>query len=287
MNKEEQFKFIQDNYPATTNHISHRRIRHNFFDKIETELQAYLLGFFTADGSIDEKRKTFRIELQLRDSELVYLYKDAISNDARIYQNKAKDFMGPKGKLIHTDGSIGVDITSAQLCSSLVNLGIGYRKSYSELHIPNIPNHLIRHFIRGYFDGDGCFSMYIISPSNRPNTYLKCHTQIDSKTITLITEIQKELSKNNINLNINYLKRDDMWRLTTSSKKENKKLYHYLYDNSNFCLSRKFNKFSHYVNTEESQLIAELRNAQEVNDNESNNPPKSVEHPTSEGENVC
>ena len=58
MNKEEQIQFIKDNYPATTHHTSARRIRHDFFSKIETELQAYLLGFYAADGSIDEKRKT-------------------------------------------------------------------------------------------------------------------------------------------------------------------------------------------------------------------------------------
>lgn len=48
-----------------------------------------------------------------------------------------------------------------------------------------------------------------------------------------------------------------------------------------------YDKFFHYVNTEESQLIAELRNAQEVSVNESNNLPKSPEHPTdTEDENV-
>jgi len=52
-----------------------------------------------------------------------------------------------------------------------------------------------------------------------------------------------------------------MWRLNTGSKKECTKLFHFLYDASNFYLTRKFNKFSRYANTEESQLIAELRNA--------------------------
>lgn len=157
MNKQEQIKFIEDNYPATISQNSQRRVRHTFFSKIETELQAYLLGFYTADG----------------------------------------------------------------------------------------------------------------------------------KTTTLITDIQRFLSENNINTNIIYLKRDDMWRINTGSKKECIKLYHFLYDDANFYLSRKFNKFSHYVNTEEIQLIAELRNAQEVNVNESNNLPTSAEHPTSEGENIC
>ena len=58
-----------------------------------------------------------------------------------------------------------------------------------------------------------------------------------------------------------------------------------MYDNSNFYLSRKFSKFNYYVNTEVNQLIADYRNAQEVNANESNNPPKSAEH-SIEDENV-
>lgn len=78
-----------------------------------------------------------------------------------------------------------------------------------------------------------------------------------------------------------------MYRMSTSSKKELIKIFNLLYNNSNFYLSRKYNKLNHYINTEVTQLIAEYRNAQEVNVNESNNPPTSVEHPTTEDENVC
>ena len=84
--------------------------------------------------------------------------------------------------------------------------------------------------------------------------------------------------EHNIKINLNYLKRDDMYRLKTTSKKEIEKIFHLLYDNSHFYLSRKFKKFNYYVNTEVSQLIADHRNAQEVNVNESNNLPKSAEH---------
>lgn len=288
MNKQEQIKFIEDNYPATISQNSQRRVRHTFFSKIETELQAYLLGFYTADGNINEKRKTFRIELQNQDSEIIYLYKDLISPDARLYRTKEREFIGPRGNMIHAHGNTGVDINSSKICNSLVELGYGYNKSYENLIIsPQIPKHLIKHFIRGYFDGYGCFTMCTTKPENRPRAYLKVRFAIDAKTTTLITDIQRFLSENNINTNIIYLKRDDMWRINTGSKKECIKLYHFLYDDANFYLSRKFNKFSHYVNTEEIQLIAELRNAQEVNVNESNNLPTSAEHPTSEGENIC
>lgn len=274
MNKEEQLQIIEDLCPAVTQHNSKRRVRHQFFENIQTELQAYLLGFYAADGSIDEKRKTLRIELQKEDSEIVYLFKDTISQDARLYTTEEREFLGPKGKLIHAHGNIGVDITSAQLCISLVNLGIGYRKSWKELKLPNIKSELIKHFIRGYFDGDGCISGYIRSQSGRQDQFTY-YFQIDAKTSSLLLDIQRWFASNNIKVNINYIARDNMYRLKTSSKQEIRKIYELLFKDCNYYLSRKFNKINHYVNTEVTQLIAEYRNAQKVSVNESNNPSKS------------
>lgn len=276
MTKKEQLKFIEDNYPLYNNHISNRRIRHTFFDTIETELQAYLLGFYAADGSIDEKRKTLRVHLQSGDSEIVYLFKDSISPDARTFTVAPHIVTGRNGMKVNAHASFGVDITSSKLCNALVDLGIGYNKSVAELKIPSIPEDLVKHFIRGYFDGDGCITGWLATEKGKADR-VRYKFDICSKTITMLSDIQKVLSKNDINVNINYLKRDDMYRISTSSKSEVSKLYHYLYNDANFYLSRKFNKFSYYVNTEVSQLIADHRNAQEVNVNESNNPPTSAE----------
>ena len=280
MNKQEQLKYIEDNYPLTTHHISNRRIRHSFFSKIETELQAYLLGFYASDGSINEKRKTLRVHLQIQDKEIVYLFKDVISPDARTFSIDPKIVTGRNGMKIQGHESFGVDITSSEICNSLVDLGIGYNKTYSDLKIPNkIPNNLVRHFIRGYFDGDGCITGYVPNEPNK-NPRFRIRFDIDAKKQSILLDFAKFFSENNINVNINYLKRDDMYRLTIGSKKEIYKIFELLYKDCNFCLSRKFNKFNHYVNTEVTQLIAEYRNAQEVNVNESNNPPKSVEQVT-------
>lgn len=277
MNKKEQIKFIEDNYPLTTNHISNRRIRHDVFSKIETELQAYLLGFYAADGNINEKRKTFRIHLQKQDSELVYLYKDIISPDARTFTVEEHKTTGRNGQEVNAHESFGVDITSAKLCTDLVNLGIGYNKSYSDLHIPEIPESLVRHFIRGYFDGDGCITIWLSKEKGKSDR-VRGKFDICAKSASILNEFIKFFATHDIKINLNYLKRDDMYRISTSSKKELEKIYNMLYKDSNFYLSRKFNKFDHYVNTEVTQLIAEYRNAQEVNVNESNNPPKSAEH---------
>ena len=277
MNKKEQIKFIEDNYPLTTNHISNRRIRHDIFSKIETELQAYLLGFYAADGNINEKRKTFRIHLQKQDSELVYLYKDIISPDARTFTVEEHKTTGRNGQEANAHESFGVDITSAKLCTDLVNLGIGYNKSYSDLHIPEMSENLVRHFIRGYFDGDGCITIWLSKEKGKSDR-VRGKFDICAKSASILNEFIKFFATHDIKINLNYLKIDDMYRISTSSKKELEKIYNMLYKDSNFYLSRKFNKFDHYVNTEVTQLIAEYRNAQEVNVNESNNPPKSAEH---------
>ena len=285
MNKQEQIKYIEDNYPLTTNHISNRRIRHNIFSSIETELQAYLLGFYAADGNINEKRKTLRIHLQKQDSALVYLYKDTISPDARTFTVDEHITTGRNGMVINANQSFGVDITSSQLCQDLVNLGIGYNKSNSDIHIPQIPDYLIRHFIRGYFDGDGSISIRLSQEKGKSDR-VRGWFSICSKSPIILNEFLNFFAKNGISINMSYVKRDDMYRITTSSRKKLIDLFNLFYKDSNFYLERKFNKFNHYVNTEVTQLIKEYRNAQEVNVIESNNPPKSVEHPTSEGENV-
>ena len=90
---------------------------------------------------------------------------------------------------------------------------------------------------------------------------VRCGIQIDSKTKTLLENIQLFFKNNNIKFNLIYLKRDDMYRISTSSREEIKKLYLLFYKDSYFYLSRKFNKFDYYVNTEVSQLIADHRNA--------------------------
>jgi hypothetical protein len=52
-----------------------------------------------------------------------------------------------------------------------------------------------------------------------------------------------------------------MYKLETSAKGNITNIFNLLYSNSKWFLSRKFDKFNHYVNTEVTQLIAEHRNA--------------------------
>ena len=70
-------KFIEkldDLCPLYKNGTSNRELRHEFFKNIKTEIQAYLLGFIAADGSIDEERHTLSIHLSQSDKEICDLF---------------------------------------------------------------------------------------------------------------------------------------------------------------------------------------------------------------------
>lgn len=255
--------------PFYKNGTSNRELRHDFFKNIETEIQAYLLGFIMSDGSVNEKRHTLTININKQDEEIFEFFK-IISPEAHIGKQKVYESIATvRGRSVKNNGSVRISISSKVLVDDLKQFGIVQNKTYNELHIPNINPELLRHFIRGYFDGDGCITGYIAYPKpvelqttkdiKKPS--VRMSMQIDAKTSSLVLDIQKTLMTFDINTNINYLKRDDMYRVCTASKKEIAKIFKYFYIDANFYLSRKFTKFNYYVNTEVSQLIADHRNA--------------------------
>ena len=264
MNVLDQIEKLNNICPLYKGRASKRDVRHEFFKNIQTEIQAYLLGFHAADGNLNYKRYTIAVKLTELDKEIVYLFKDFISPEARIDEVPEFIMKGRNNKEYLCKPSIRVNISSKELANDLINIGFGENKTYSNLHLPNIPKELIRHFIRGYFDGDGTFTA-TVSPPNKANREVNPRLKMDfnfcGKTRTMLDDITKELENHGINMKINYLKRDDMYKIHTGTKNEVKKAFDYLYKDSNFYLQRKFDKFNYYVNTEVSQIITDHRNA--------------------------
>ena len=115
MKIEEQIQILEGICPASKHHTSKRMIRHSFFKDIQTEIQAYLLGFFIADGNIEAKRKCFRIQLNENDEEIINLYKEYIGPESRIFRQKGHDIQGRNGKIYHQKDFIGIDIAQFKL----------------------------------------------------------------------------------------------------------------------------------------------------------------------------
>lgn len=282
---------FKERFIYTCNKPSKRAVAHDFFKSVTTEIQAYLLGLIASDGCVSTLN--YRLCHKASDidaEEIIPMYK-LISPNARVERIKEQVSSKPvRGRCITNKPHFRLTIQSKSIVESLNKFGLVDRKTYVELHLPNIDKELIKHFIRGYFDGDGSIS-YNITPPNKKNREknprIRCNMSICSKTKTLLEEMQVFLQECNIKATLCKAARDDMYILSVSSKRDLNEVFHLLYDNSEIYLSRKFEKFNHYVNTEVTQLIAEHRNAQKVNVNESNNPSTSAGHPTDEGENIC
>ena len=120
MTKEEQIKFIEENCPYECGRLSTRRIRATFFNEIKTEIQAYLLGFHCADGCVDPTHNTFRVQLQERDAEIIYLYKDFIAPDSRLFTHEPRSCFDKKQQKFYTKGRMfGIDVYCKKLNDGL------------------------------------------------------------------------------------------------------------------------------------------------------------------------
>ena len=240
-------------------------MNHLFFNKIDSEIKAYLLGFYVGDGSISirKDRKEYSIKFSQKRSEnyIINLIVNTIGNK-KIYTSKQK--VGKiKGKEFISQEQEIVTYYSRQMVIDLISLGYGLKKTYRELHLPKLENNkMILHFIRGYFDADGTCGAYLSKRSDRKiGTRVKPTFHITSKTKTLLLEIQEFLLKEYaIKIPI-YFK--DYWVLKSGSKKEIEKLYEVLYDNSNFFIPYKEEKFKKVKLT--SSEFRELKSSRPCN----------------------
>lgn len=123
----------------------------NIFEIIDNEEKAYWLGFLYADGYIGKRNKTdtsYRIELALKESDYNHLvkFKKFIGTDNKISLHKNK-----------LGNSYRISVGGKKIAQDLIDKGCLPNKSLI-LTFPTydmIPKYLMRHFLRGYFEGDG------------------------------------------------------------------------------------------------------------------------------------
>jgi hypothetical protein len=125
----------------------------NVFQKIDNEEKAYWLGFLYADGYVSDARAVVELCLKEEDYNHIVKFKKflKIENEIKIKKRTigSKIFYGYK-----------LSINSSIMKNDLINLGCTPRKS-DELSFPTeqqVPINLVSHFVRGYFDGDGCIT---------------------------------------------------------------------------------------------------------------------------------
>jgi hypothetical protein len=130
----------------------------NYFSVIDTEEKAYWLGFLYADGYVRIKNNRsgqLKLKLSSKDRIHIELFNRCLSSNYPIKDNIS--IIKYKGSLSKSNVS-ELSIYNTKIVNDLVYNGCFSNKTFS-IRLPNIDKSIIRHFIRGYFDGDGCISI--------------------------------------------------------------------------------------------------------------------------------
>ena len=136
----------------------------SFFKVIDSEEKAYWLGFMYADGYVIEKRENRNWEagIQLRKSD----YKHLKKFNKSLNGNVDVSFVLQKGhflrsRLIEDTICSKIRFYCKEMVEDLISHGVVPAKSLIKEAPIGVPDELLKHFLRGYFDGNGtlCFSL--------------------------------------------------------------------------------------------------------------------------------
>lgn len=131
-------------------------IDEHFFDVIDTEQKAYILGMLYADGYNNEATRKVKLSLHTKDEKIVGQIRDIISPSRPLYYY-TKDRINKKGEKI-TLQSVTTIFCNKHMSETLAKLGCMQNKSFKITFPEFLDEKLVHHFIRGYFDGDGCIT---------------------------------------------------------------------------------------------------------------------------------
>ena len=140
----------------------------SFFDVIDTEAKAYWLGFINADGCVHAgpvgaagwQRHGLSVKLKESDAGHLRKLKADMASESPVYTVPQRGRAGAGTEIV---------MSSPHLVESLIRLGVTPRKSLTATPWDG-PEHLMRHYWRGMFDGDGSIGR---NPGPRDKWHLK------------------------------------------------------------------------------------------------------------------
>lgn len=235
------------------------KFNHNYFKSIDTEEKAYILGFLYADGYNSDKQVVI-VQLE-QDVDILEKINKALDADNQIKRKIQKENKKITCQLCYS---------SIDLCADLTNLGCFRNKSLTCTFPTFLEKSLIRHFIRGYFDGDGCVwvgkrKVMTVKDKTRAGGFRERIVQNVKFTITgnetFISSLQDELvqilgfKKTKLNFskakNPNNSTCDKVCTMEYSGRKQMQSFYDYMYEGASIWGNRKRTKFEEICAFEE------------------------------------
>lgn len=219
----------------TTKGNHYRKYFHDedFFENIDTEEKAYWLGFMFADGYIVNNENKygqdqFGISVAEDSADVIEKFKKSIKATNPIRYDTSQNTNGKQTlhKLV---------LCSQKTVDDLIDKGCVKQKTLILEPPKHIPDNLIRHFLRGFFDGDGA----LCRSQKKNSTYIGF--TVDFTTTEAVAKwILKVIGMGTVSKE---QRREYTWYWKLSGNQQVIKFYHYLYDDATIWMDRKYNKF--------------------------------------------
>lgn len=211
-------------------------LNENYFDVIDTEFKAYVLGLICADGYVG----------LYNDFTLVFsdVYMDGYKMLQCIQKELLSDIPIHHRYGLDGHGHYELKFSNKHIVQQLNNLNITYKKLETRTKIPPMPNDLKRHFVRGLFDGDGSICTYFEKDikgeyKQRYDLQFLGNPLLLSEVAGLIEkELQQPIFKSR-----DIRKIPNFGAIISRSKKRIVLIRDYLYNNSQYYFDYKREKF--------------------------------------------
>jgi len=228
-------------------------LNEKYFDEIDSANKVYFLGYLMADGYNSEARGVIEISCAEKDEAFLEILNQTIgsSKPLRFVRNKKAT-------------SYRISFCSRNISDKLVKLGCVQAKTF-KLKFPSYLNdEMHRHFIRGYFDGDGCVSYTFAKRDNFfGNSFLSVATITSTETFCLYI---KEYIKEKLNINSTMLCRHPKHKnnnrtLQISGNRQVIKFLEWIYLDADLFLKRKREKIDiiQFIIKERNIIVHEIR----------------------------
>lgn len=215
--------------------IIYTDVNKSFFKEINSEENAYFLGLLYSDGCVQTKNTRYQMTLKLKSDDQIILkiFRDILtpSSPIKISYEKYSYFR----------------INQKEICEQLISHGCVPNKSLILQFPQTVPKEFIKHFLRGYSDGDGT----IYRNNFKGEAYANYIWKIIS-TKQFCNSVAKIL-KEELNINCSqYLSRPKTNQITTTlsvgGNNQSMKLLDWLYQDATIYLPRKYEKYIEFKN---------------------------------------
>jgi hypothetical protein len=217
-------KHLRDNSRARKHFFSE-----DYFDKIDTEEKAYWLGFIYADGYIKHRKGAYALTIGLssKDHNHVVKFANAVGYDSEI--KIRTDKLGYKNSTI--------TLYSKKMVISLLRCGLYQNKSLT-IEPWSGPEHLMKAYWLGVFDGDGGFCKNVKKLKN--GTSVTRYSFNLYGTFAMVDGLKKFISRQELCKGKGTIREHySIWRLYYGGTEKTQKISNFMYLNMDTFLQRK------------------------------------------------